>query len=238
MYSEQLEKIYNALTPNVFQPKFYGESDDAHVTIPLQPPIIMNNNPFTITLINFNFVNAMPNIKTGINDKIIYGSDVITIPQGRYSFKNIFDIMPEGLTFELNTIEGKIKMTSDETITQTNLLLYNFGFTQEIYPVGTHIAENVASIDEYNRFHLICDEVLNETAGLKGNTNIVYSQALSNQHNYATIELFKSGENNATIAPTDRLSYLHFHLIDNNGNILDFGNHKSEFQIFGAINRH
>lgn len=237
--SEILDKIYKAITYNVDQPKFIGISNDAHITIPFQPPLITNNDTFTISIQNLSFLNSMPNIKTGVNDTIKHGSNIIKIDQGRYSFQSIFESMPTGLSFEISTLTGKITMNNDETVTSTTLLKDNFGFTQASYAPGEHVAEGVPSIESFSRVILTCDEIAAETAtSFAGNIQNVHNFSIARDDNYQAIILNQTVPMNSTLIRTDRIDYLHFHLIDEKNNPLFFGEHSSEFQLTGTISRH
>lgn len=239
-----LEKIYKALTYDVFAPKFMGISNTNTIEIPFQPAIYTNGSPFTLTLHNLSFYNSMPNIIPSINNTLIYNGIIYTIEEGRYEFSQIFTALTTAglpITFTLNQQTEKIEMTipAGGTLTSTPLLKNNFGFTQATYTTGTYTSDSIPEIENFKRVVLVCNEILPETAtniGL-GNVSNVFNFSIALEKNYSTIILNSSSLFRATLKPTDRIDRLTFKLMTENMEPINFGNHRSEFQLTGTLNR-
>ena len=239
------EKIYQAVSSNVSSVQVSGISRTNTIEVDFgDDPIIMDNKTYILEVLNVSFVNSMPNIKPPRNT-IKYGSSTLTIPTGRYSFKDLFSYIDDGTSgevkFEMNTLTAKVSMNNTAIVQTTDLLKDLIGFTSASYAVGTHIAEKIFTIDDYSSVFITCDQIKSNHNfsyyGVSSRIRAMYSFSLVDFNSYQTISLGKSNAFVSTISITSKLDRLRFSLLDEHGRPLNFGETESEFRILCNIRR-
>lgn len=104
------------------------------------PPYDISSGTYVLGLVEITTFNSIPNIETNINDKLYYGNEEITFPEGSYEIEDmekfILDNIKPGVQFSLkannNTLKAEILCSEKIDFEKTQTIGPMLGFQKKI----------------------------------------------------------------------------------------------------------
>lgn len=144
----------------------------------LFPPLDLGEKyTYVVGLVDLCTYNSIPNIETGVNDKIYIGDKEITLDEGAYEIEaiesaifsklNEHDIDSNNLptvsfSLKANNSTLKVELVCSETVdfTKSNTLASLLGFESKVLPPGkTHVSSSPVNIIKVENIRVVCNIV-------------------------------------------------------------------------------
>lgn len=147
------------------------------VSCDIFPPLELDSDQYVVGLVDLSTYNSIPNIETGVNDKVYIGDKVITLEEGAYEIEDIESAVIARLTelaietndvpstyFSLkpnnNTLRAEIKCNESIDFSREHSIGPLLGFKSQVLLPGTlHRSDGPVNIIKVDTIRVECNIV-------------------------------------------------------------------------------